>query len=72
MLLLQIFSCSLPFNLVKLYEDFFVWLVGVFFVCLVGCFVFQNRFLCVACPGTHSVDQGGLKPSDLPASASKR
>jgi hypothetical protein len=37
------------------------------------CFVFQNRVsLCSpGCPGTHSVDQAGLKLRNPPASASK-
>ena len=40
------------------------------FVCL---FVFRNRVsLCnPGCPGTHSLDQAGLKLSNLPASASQ-
>jgi hypothetical protein len=41
------------------------------FVCLF--FVFRNRvFLCSpGCPGTHSVDQAGLKLRNLPVSASQ-
>jgi hypothetical protein len=44
------------------------------FVCLfVFCFVFQDRVsLCSSgCPGTHSVNQAGLKLRNLPASASQ-
>jgi hypothetical protein len=47
------------------------------FVCLFVCgfvFVFfQDRvFLCsLGCPGTHSVDQAGLKLRNLPVSASQ-
>ena len=40
---------------------------------LLFCFVlFDTGFLCSfgACPGTRSVDQGGLELKDLPASAS--
>jgi hypothetical protein len=44
--------------------------VGVLFVSL---FVFRDRVsLCSpGCPGTHSVDQDGLKLRNLPASASQ-
>jgi hypothetical protein len=44
------------------------------FVCLVGWFlVFQDKVsLCsLGCPGTHSVDQAGLKLRNPPASASQ-
>jgi hypothetical protein len=45
--------------------------VSFLFVCLI--FDFQDRVsLCSPdCPGTHSVDQAGLKLRNLPASASK-
>jgi hypothetical protein len=36
------------------------------------CFLFvffETGFFCVACPGTHSVDQAGLELRNLPASA---
>jgi hypothetical protein len=54
----------------------FVCMVGCFYVlfCFVlFCFVFQDRVsLCSpGCPGTHSVDQAGLKLRNLPASASQ-
>jgi hypothetical protein len=54
--------------------------MGLFsFVCLVGlvwfgfCLVFRDRVsLCSpGCPGTHSVDQAGLKFRNPPASASQ-
>jgi hypothetical protein len=43
------------------------------FVCLFVCFVFQERVsLCSpGCPGTHSIDQAGLKLRNPPASASR-
>jgi hypothetical protein len=34
-------------------------------------FFFETEFLCVGCPGTHSVDQTGLELRNSPASASK-
>jgi hypothetical protein len=47
----------------------FVWF-GFLFVCL---FVLRDRIsLCSpGCPGTHFVDQAGLKLRNLPASASQ-
>jgi hypothetical protein len=49
-------------------------LQDIFYVCLFAClFVFQDRVsLCSpGYPGTHSVDQAGLKLRNLPASASQ-
>ena len=48
---------------------FLVLFCFLFFVCL----FFQDRvsLCCSGCPGTHFVDQAGLKLSYLPASASK-
>jgi hypothetical protein len=43
------------------------------FVCLFVCLFFRDRVSLGSpgCPGTHSVDQAGLKLRDLPASASQ-
>ena len=45
----------------------------LYLVFLFVCFVFRDRVsLCSpGCPGTHSVDQAGLKLRNLPASASQ-
>jgi hypothetical protein len=43
-----------------------------FFVCLFGWFFWDRVSLCSpGCPGTHSIDQAGLKLRNLPASASQ-
>jgi hypothetical protein len=44
-----------------------------FFVCLFFVFVFRDRVSLYSpgCPGTHSVDQAGLKLRNPPASASR-
>jgi hypothetical protein len=48
-------------------------LLYFFFVCLFLFLFFETGFLCVAlsCPGTHFVDQAGLKLRNPPASASQ-
>jgi hypothetical protein len=51
-----------------------IFLFVCFLFCFVlFCFVFQDRvYLCSSgCPGTHFVDQAGLKLRNLPASASQ-
>jgi hypothetical protein len=48
--------------------------IYLLFVCLFVClFVFRDRVSLYSpgCPGTHSVDQAGLKLRNLPASASQ-
>ena len=48
---------------------FFFFFLVVFFVCFVFVCFFETGFLCSPdCPGTHSVDQAGLKLRDLFAS----
>jgi hypothetical protein len=51
----------------------FVFLVFFVFVCLFVCLFFQDRVSLYSpgCPGTHFVDQAGLKLRNLPASASR-
>jgi hypothetical protein len=55
----------------RIIELFFLF-VGCFFVCLFV-FVFRDRVsLCSpGCPGTHFVDQAGLKLRNPPVSASR-
>jgi hypothetical protein len=47
--------------------------VCLFVVCLVGWSDFRDRVFLYSpgCPGTHSVDQAGLKLRNLPVSASQ-
>lgn len=40
-------------------------------LCLFVCFLERVSLYSLDCPGTHSVDQGGLKIRDSPALASK-
>jgi hypothetical protein len=58
------------------YWSIVIWVCIVFwflFVCLFVCLVFRDRVsLCSpGCPGTHFVDQAGLKLRNSPASASQ-
>jgi hypothetical protein len=46
-------------------------LVGVLFCLVLFCFRDRVSLCSPGCPGTHSVDQAGLKLKDPPASASQ-
>jgi hypothetical protein len=51
----------------------FVFCFGFLFVCLFVCLFVETGFLFCSpgCPGTHSVDQAGLKLKNPPASTSQ-
>jgi hypothetical protein len=51
------------------YQSLFACLLFVLFFCLFG--FFSRQGFSVYCPGTHFVDQAGLKLRNLPVSASQ-
>ena len=77
---LEIHACELPKEVLR--TELWVSTTAVsssnpwtfLFVCWLDWVGFlETRFICLAigCPGTHSVDQAGLRLKDLPASVSR-